>query len=92
LLLAFVFSFLLGCLFHILTLDVLIGLHVRVKNHPLGCLNREGARLWWISLDTLFSKWKIEGLGRSLLVEELVTKWLFLSSFVFVVYNRKFKY
>ena len=74
LLFALVFSLLFSGLFQVLALNILIGLHVGIENHPLSSLDSEGASLWWVSLDALLTKGQVKGLRSSLLVKELVAK------------------
>jgi hypothetical protein len=88
--LVLVFTALLGLLFGFSALNVLKGAHVSIEDHPLGGLHGEGGGLWWVSLDTLLSHGEVEGLGGTLLVEELVTEGLFAGAFILIVYNLKF--
>jgi len=54
-------------LFELQSLHILIGLHVGVKDHPLGSFKGEVGTDWWIGLHTLMTDRKIESLRRSLL-------------------------
>ena len=87
--LVLVLATLFGLLFGFSALNVLKGAHVSIKDHPLGGLHGEGRGLWRVSLDTLLSHGEVEGLGGTLLVEELVTERLFAGAFILIVYNLK---
>jgi hypothetical protein len=68
-----------------LALDIIVGVHVRIEDHPLGGFHGESAGLGWVGLDTSLAKGQIESLGGSFLVEELVAKGLLLSRLVLIV-------
>ena len=69
-------------LLELLSLHVLEVLEVRVEDHPLGGLERERVANWRVSLDTCLFEWHVEGLGRSLLEVELISKGFLLGMVV----------
>jgi hypothetical protein len=71
-------------LFGFLSLDLFPSLEVGVEDHPLSGLKREGGANWRVCLDTFFSVRHVEGLRRSLLEVELISKGFLLSGVVLV--------
>lgn len=69
-------------LFELLSLHILKVLEVRIEDHPLGGLKGEGHANWGVSLDTGLLEWHVEGLGRSLLEVELISKRFLLSMLI----------
>jgi len=69
-------------LFKFLSLHILKVLKIRIENHPLGGLQREGHADWWVSLDTSMLEWHVECLGRSFLEVELISKRLLLGEII----------
>ena len=61
-------------LLELLSLHVFEVLEVRIEDHPLGGLERERIANWRVCLDTCLFEWHVEGLGRSLLEVELISK------------------
>jgi len=65
--------------FDVSSLDLLVLVHVSIKDLPLSGFSCKVTLDWWISLDTFLSDWKIESLVSSLLEVELIPKGLLLS-------------
>lgn len=84
--------FVLHLFFKLLPLYIFISLHVLVKDHPLGCLERKVRHDWWICLHTLFSEWKIESLRRSLLEVKLISERLLDGELVTLSWTLSFKF
>jgi hypothetical protein len=68
--------------FDISSLRLLVLVHVSIEDLPLSGFSCKVTLNWWVSLDTFFSDWKIEGLVSSLLKVELIPKGFLLSSSV----------
>jgi len=84
----FLILLVLHLLLSFLSLDFFPSLEIGIENHPLGGLKRESGANWRVSFDTLFSEWHVEGLGRSLLEIELISKRFLLGVFINLVVSR----
>lgn len=57
-------------------------IHVSIKYHPLSCFNRKDGQMWWVSLHSFLSQRKVECHSRTFLEIKLISKRLFVQSFV----------
>jgi len=69
-------------LLELLSLHVLEVLEIGIEDHPLSGLEREGIAHWWVCLYTSLLIWHVEGLRRSLLEVELISKGFLLGVLV----------
>jgi hypothetical protein len=78
--------FVLHLLFELSSLDLFVSSHISIEDLPLSCFEREVSLNGRISLDTAFFKREVKCLTWALLIVELVSQWLLLSSVVSVHY------